>query len=105
VKDSNFETVNSRDRDHSAAFNNSILAVDFDRPPSLRIPLSMHYAIPRSEDGVSGEALAHSGSSEFSRRETDVEACVPLSQETGRRIHVGVRVVHFVLCGRFALDR
>jgi hypothetical protein len=33
--------------------------------------------IPHSEDGVSGEPLAHFASDEFSRRETDVEACVP----------------------------
>ena len=69
MKDSNFETVNSRDRDHSAAFNNSILAIYFDGPPSLRIPLSMHSAIPRSEDGVSGEMHSHIGWNEFLRKE------------------------------------
>jgi hypothetical protein len=74
-------------------------------PPFFRIPLSTHHAIPRSEDGVSGETRAHVGASAVSRRKTDVEACVPLSQTTGRRIHVGVRVIHFFLCDLPALGR
>ena len=74
-------------------------------PPFFRIPFSKHQAIPRSEDGVSGETRAHIGASEFSRRKTDVEACVPLAQATGRRIHAGVCVVHFVRCGPPALGR
>ena len=50
--------------------------------PFFRIPLSTHHAIPRSEDGVSGETRAHFGASEFSRRKTDVEAlCSPCSSD------------------------
>jgi hypothetical protein len=34
--------------------------------------------------------------SSYPSSQTNVEACVPLPQATGRRIHVGVRVVHSV---------
>ena len=37
------------------------------------------------------------------KSQTNVQACVPLPQSTGRRIYVGVCVVYFVLCGLFAL--
>jgi hypothetical protein len=74
-------------------------------PAVVSHPLSNHHAIPRSEDGVSDETRAHFGASEFSRRKTDVEAFCSLAQATGRRIHAGVRVVHFFLCGLPALGR
>src|SRR6476646_5868502 len=79
-------------------------------PPSFRIPLQP-FASPfdaLSDPPFGGwcerrVSRTYRLKESYARSQTDVESCVPLSQETARRIHGGVCVVYFVLCGLPAL--